>query len=86
MPVNPIERALSILLLLGRRRLLPATDLAGRWEKCPNNPLIPVTPGGFGYDGPELLRLGDTWHLYVRTPKSNYTQRFRLEARDAAAK
>ena len=30
--MNPIERALSILLLLGRRRLLPATDLAGRFE------------------------------------------------------
>ena len=61
--------------------LARTTNLTDAWTKCPNNPMIPPTPGGMGYDGPELVRLGDAWHLYVRTPASNITQRFRLQPR-----
>ena len=34
-----------------------------------------------GHDGPELVRLGDEWFLYVRTPGNNETERFRLDLR-----
>jgi predicted GH43/DUF377 family glycosyl hydrolase len=63
--------------------LARTTALTGAWEKCPRNPLIAQTPGGMGFDGPELVRIGETWFLYVRTPASNTTQRFKLEARPA---
>ena len=41
-----------------------------------------------GYDGPELVRLGAAWFLYVRTPTGNTTQRYKLVARrtEASAK
>ena len=61
--------------------LARSTNLLSAWTKCPRNPMIPQTPGGMGNDGPELLRLGDTWYLYVRPPDGPGTQRFRLEAR-----
>src|SRR4029453_13823691 len=48
---------------LGRSRTLDSG-----WSKCPLNPVIPVTPGGFGYDAPELLHHRDAWLLYVRSP------------------
>jgi hypothetical protein len=57
-----------------------STNLLSAWTKCPLNPMIPQTPGGMGNDGPELLRLGGTWYLYVRPPVGSGTQRFRLEA------
>lgn len=61
--------------------LARSTNLLSGWTKCPANPMIPLTLGGMGYDGPELLRLGETWYLYVRTPGGNKTERFRLESR-----
>ena len=50
------------------------------WVKYPSNPVIPQTLSGFGYDGPELVRLDGTWYLYVRMsfdPEAP-TKRFRL--------
>ena len=61
--------------------LARSTNLLSAWIKCPRNPMIPQTPGGMGNDGPELLRLGSTWYLYVRPPAGSGTERFRLEAR-----
>jgi hypothetical protein len=65
--------------------LARTTDLTARWEKCPRNPLIPQTPGGMGHDGPELVRLGDEWFLYVRTPattkRSGFDWTFGVEGR-----
>ena len=58
--------------------LARSTNLLSAWTKCPRNPMIPQTPGGMGNDGPELLRLGGTWYLYVRPPAGSGTQRFRL--------
>ena len=58
--------------------LARSTNLLSAWTKCPRNPMIPQTPGGMGNDGPELLRLGSTWYLYVRPPAGSGTQRFRL--------
>ena len=60
--------------------LARSTNLLSGWTKCPRNPMIPQTPGGMGNDGPEMLQLGDTWYLYVRTPAASPTSRFRLEA------
>ena len=61
--------------------LARSTNLTSGWTKFPGNQIIPQTPGGMGYDGPELLRLGGAWYLYVRTPAGNETERFRLEPR-----
>jgi hypothetical protein len=61
--------------------LARSTNLTSGWIKFPGNPIIPQTPGGMGYDGPELLQLNGVWYLYVRTPASNATERFRLESR-----
>jgi beta-xylosidase len=61
--------------------LARSTNLTSVWTRFPGNPMIPQTSGGMGYDGPELLRLGEAWYLYVRTPGGNQTERFRLEAR-----
>ena len=58
--------------------LARSTNLLSAWTKCPRNPMIPQTPGGMGNDGPELLRLNDTWYLYVRAPDGTGTERFRL--------
>ncbi len=67
----------------GLARTMKLTDA---WAKHPGNPMLPQTAGGMGYDGPELLRLGNIWHCYVRTPRTNLTERFRLEAKQKAAK
>ncbi len=61
--------------------LARSTNLTSAWTRFPDNQMIAQTPGGMGYDGPELLRLNGTWYLYVRTPASNQTERFRLEAK-----
>ena len=58
--------------------LARSTNLLSAWTKCPRNPMIPQTSGGMGHDGPELLRWGDTWYLYVRAPIGPGTERFRL--------
>ena len=60
--------------------LARSTNLTAGWTKFPGKQMITQTPGGMGYDGPELLRLNGTCYLYVRTPASNQTERFRLEA------
>jgi hypothetical protein len=55
-------------------------NLTGAWTKCPNNPLIPQTLGGMNNDGPELVRIGDRWYMYVRhTTKSAACERYCLE-------
>jgi hypothetical protein len=59
-------------------------NLIGVWTRCPRNPLIPQTAGGMNNDGPELVQIGKTWHMYVRhaeAPHGNATDRYRLEAR-----
>lgn len=61
--------------------LARSTNLTSGWVKCPRNPMIPQTPSGMGYDGPELVRLKDVWYLYVRSPHSVDTERFRLRAK-----
>ncbi len=39
------------------------------WEKFDGNPVLPVTSGGFGYDGPEFVRSPDgQLHIYFRAP------------------
>lgn len=63
--------------------LARSTNLTSGWTKFSGNPVIPQTPGGMGNDGPELVRLGDAWYLYVRTTASNETERYRLEVRSA---
>jgi predicted GH43/DUF377 family glycosyl hydrolase len=56
-------------------------DLTGKWTKCPLNPFIPQTPGGMNNDGPELVRIGDTWFLYVRhTTTTAACERYRLQS------
>ncbi|MCA9103151.1 MAG: PEP-CTERM sorting domain-containing protein [Planctomycetales bacterium] len=47
------------------------------WEKLPQNPVIPATGGGFGYDGPEMLYVGDDLYIYYRTG-ANQTARAKL--------
>lgn len=66
--------------------LARSTNLTSAWTKFPGNQMITQTLGGMGYDGPELLHLGGTWYLYVRTPGGNETERFRLAARSESAK
>jgi hypothetical protein len=56
-----------------------SSRLTSGWTKCPLNPLIPTTPGGFGYDAPELLHHRDAWLLYVRSPAANATHVFQLK-------
>lgn len=53
-------------------------SLTGAWEKCPKNPVIPLTPGGMGNDGPEMIQIDGKWSLYIRLP-GNLTTRYRLE-------
>src|SRR5262249_7327232 len=55
-------------------------SLASQWEKYPGNPMIPPTHRGMGTDGPELLQLGSSWYLYVRSPEGNFSERYRLDA------
>ena len=52
--------------------------LTSGWSKCPRNPVIPSTPGGFGYDAPEMVHHGGAWLLYVRSPGANATHIFKL--------
>jgi hypothetical protein len=59
-----------------------STNLLSGWTKLLENPVIPQTSGGFGNDGPELLRLNKTWYLYVRSPHGNSSDRYRLVSRD----
>jgi predicted RNA binding protein YcfA (HicA-like mRNA interferase family) len=62
--------------------LARTTNLTGPWTKFPGNPMIPQTAIGMNYDGPELLRLNETWYLYIRhvdPDHGNATMRFRLE-------
>jgi hypothetical protein len=61
--------------------LARSANLTSGWVIFLGNPMIPQTPGGMGNDGPELLRLNDTWYLYVRTPGKDMAERFRLETR-----
>jgi len=42
----------------------------GPWERFEKNPVLPITNGGFGYDGPEFVRIGETLYVYFRSPKS----------------
>jgi hypothetical protein len=56
--------------------------LGSGWAKCPRNPVIPITPGHFGYDAPELLHHRDAWLLYVRSPGANATHVFKLAPAD----
>ncbi len=62
--------------------LARSTNLLSNWTKFPGNPIITQTPGGMGYDGPELVRIGADWYLYTRQPNNNGTGRFRLAPRD----
>lgn len=48
--------------------LARSKSLTGPWEKFSKNPIIPVTKGGFGYDGPEWLQIADKLYLYCRAP------------------
>ncbi len=57
-----------------------STNLTSTWTKFPGNQMIPQTLVGMGYDGPELVRIKDIWYLYVRSPKSNESERYRLES------
>jgi hypothetical protein len=54
--------------------------LLGPWQKSPANPLLPTTAGGFGNDGPELLRLGERIYLYARSG-ANATDRYVLQGK-----
>jgi predicted GH43/DUF377 family glycosyl hydrolase len=36
------------------------------WQKYPNNPVIPVSVGTFGNDGPELIIINGKTYMYVR--------------------
>jgi hypothetical protein len=58
--------------------LARSRTLTSGWTKCPRNPLIPTTPGHFGYDAPELLHHEGAWLLYVRSPGANATHIFKL--------
>jgi hypothetical protein len=58
--------------------LARSRSLTSGWSKCPLNPVIPVTTGGFGYDAPELLHHQGAWLLYVRSPGENSTTLFKL--------
>jgi hypothetical protein len=69
--------------------LARTTKLTEAWTNFSNNPMIPQTLGGMNNDGPELLKIGQTWYLYVRNaqpPHGNQTQRFRLQAKPKDAK
>jgi len=60
--------------------LARSTDLFN-WTKFAGNPVIPQTTTSFGFDGPELLRISNTWFMYVRTSDGTApTKRFRLVA------
>jgi hypothetical protein len=63
--------------------LARTAELTGKWEKTAHNPMIPQTTAGFGHDGPELLCIEGKWYLYVRTPATNTTARFRLDPKTA---
>jgi hypothetical protein len=40
------------------------------WEKYPENPILPVTNTGFGFDGPDFVVTKDSvLHIYFRTPR-----------------
>ena len=57
--------------------LARSTDLVG-WERYEDNPLLPETGEGFGYDGPELIETPDgALHLYYRD-EGNTTKRATL--------
>ncbi len=58
--------------------LARSSALTSGWTKCRLNPLIPTTPGYFGYDAPELLHHRHAWLLYVRSPGANATHVFKL--------
>lgn len=63
--------------------LARSTNLTAGWTKFPSNPIIPQTQASMGNDGPELVRLANTWYLYVRTITAgkNVSSRYRLEAK-----
>jgi hypothetical protein len=60
--------------------LARSASLLSGWQKCPYNPVLPVTAGGFGNDGPELLRFGERIYLYVRQGP-NATDRYVLQGK-----
>ena len=60
--------------------LARSTALLSGWQKSPSNPVLPVTAGGFGNDGPELLRVGERIYLYVRQGP-NATDRYALQGK-----
>lgn len=43
--------------------------LTGPWEKFDQNPILPTTEKGFGYDGPELIVVEEKLYIYFRGPK-----------------
>jgi hypothetical protein len=46
------------------------------WEKYQNNPVIPQTSSGFGYDGPEFVIIDQVPYIYYR--KGEATERVKL--------
>jgi hypothetical protein len=60
--------------------LARSTTLLSGWQKSSHNPVLPVTSGGFGNDGPELLRVGERIYLYVRQG-ANATDRYALQGK-----
>ncbi|MBI4385776.1 MAG: hypothetical protein HY551_00185 [Elusimicrobia bacterium] len=59
--------------------LARSTDLL-HWEKFQDNPVLPRTEGGFGFDGPELVSLDGKIWAYFRS-QGNATERTRLSGR-----
>ena len=43
--------------------------ITGPWEKFEQNPILPTTESGFGYDGPEFVQIGPTLYIYFRSPQ-----------------
>jgi len=62
--------------------LVRSKELTSGWTKCRLNPMLPQTADSMGNDGPELLRLGSTWFLYVRPAHAPGTDRYRLIAKE----
>lgn len=54
--------------------LARSKSLTGPWEKFSQNPVLPMTEAGFGYDGPEWLQIADKLYLYFRAPSGPTTR------------
>ena len=46
-------------------------SLTGPWEKFAQNPVLPATEKGFGYDGPEFIAIDERLYIYFREPKGD---------------